>query len=338
MPTLPNPFKKGTLTHVSEVKEVDFDCDDNGKPVALITGKDSTFGMNPVIKTFYEGKHTSRGPFGDCNYDWVESPPKQLSAKKTLVYDRVALKVYKVKDFDQPTMQGRTPLKIHMIEVQSPHLILALKPIVESVGIFLEVHEVARFEAPFRPLYFCYDQIRTLYHKHISDPVLGAHLRLLLSVLSQLFDGFRAQLRNLRDSGLINYKLAWTYFARGSTVYSQAENTERLIRVVDTDYVSGRCNTLIIQGEELAFDGNSFVWQPAVVRIPHFDGNLPITDLPHYPFSFHPTPDTVKARLATRGKKVLDYQDVALRECEGVGLLEVAGKRSKCTVCTTIVH
>ena len=327
-------FKKRNVTHVRDVKSVDSLMDDDGsspKALARVTGKDATFGMNPAIKTFYEGKNSQRGIYE--NFDWVETPPKQLSAKTLKVYDRVAIKVYKIKDLEQGTVMGRTPIKIHMIDVQSPHLLAALRSILAPVGVFLELHEVARFEAPFRPLYFCYDAIRARHQACADvDAVLSAHLKLLLAVLGELFDGFRTQLAHLRASGLVSYKLAWTYFARGSTAYVVAAGTERLVRVVDTVYRRGKCAALVVQGEQLAFDGDKFAWHPVQAFIAPFEGNLPITELEAFPFSFHPNPEAVSARLTARGRMVLDYQDLAYRECEGVGIFKQEENSRKHTV------
>src|SRR5580700_3791610 len=124
------------------------------------SGRDPTFGTNAIVKTFYEGPNSGCGYF-----NWVETPPKQLKKKVALAYDRVAIKVYKVKDGDKPTISGRTPLKIHMIQIQSPILIDAIKDIVKEENVFLESSEVASFEAPFKPLYFCYDKIMALHRK-----------------------------------------------------------------------------------------------------------------------------------------------------------------------------
>lgn len=235
MPSLPF-FKKGTETHVSKIKDFDLDKD-VGASGHHYADKDATFGTSPVIKTFYESRREGNGPSGP-NFNWQETPPRQLSAKKALNHDRMAIKVYKIKDYEQKTIGGRTPLKIHMNEIQSPYLTAELKSILEPMGVFLEASETAKFEAPFRPLYFALGDIRALYDKQKASPVLGAHLKLFLSVLSDLFDGFRAQLSNLQASKLISFKLAWTYFPRGSTLYSNAENTERLIRVVDTKHIN----------------------------------------------------------------------------------------------------
>lgn len=66
----------------------------------------------------------------------METPPKQLNKKVSRAYDRVAMKVYKVRDPEKPTIAGRTPLKIHVVEIQSPILVTSLKDVVKLEGIF----------------------------------------------------------------------------------------------------------------------------------------------------------------------------------------------------------
>jgi hypothetical protein len=57
-----------------------------------------------------------------------------------------------------------------------------------------------------------------------------------------------------------------------------------------------------------------------VLDIPSFEGNRPITELDHYPLPFADDASAVKARLAARGKKVLQYQGLTYCEYEGLGL------------------
>lgn len=288
-----------------------------------VNPKDPTFGTDPVSKTFYEGKNSGGG-----HYDWVETPPKQLNKKISRAYDRVAIKIYKVKDHEKPTITGRTPLKIHMIELQSPILVTAIKDIIRDENVFLEATETATFSAPFKPLYFCYDKIVALHDQLDNDDVLKKHVYLLLEVMAEIFGGFMTHLKHLKASGLISYKLAWTYFPKNSIVYGGTKDCERLCRVIDTQYVnpSNGPATLQINCQEIGFDGDKFDWKTTALEIPTFAGNLPVTSLPSYPLSFHEDQEGVKARLTARGKKVLDYQQLTYCEYAGLGLHINAGK------------
>ena len=73
--------------------------------------KDPNFGTNPIVKTFYEGKGSCGG-----QYNWVETPPKQLKEKTARAYDRVAIKLYST-----------------FIRFLIAHFLLFLDPIVMSI-------------------------------------------------------------------------------------------------------------------------------------------------------------------------------------------------------------
>ena len=292
-------------------------------PTPTAQGKEPTFGTNPVIKTFYEGKGNG------CAINWVETPPKQLKPKISKAYDRVAIKVYKVKDPEQPTITGRTPLKIHMIEIQSPILVSSLKDVVEQEGVFLEAHETAKFTAPFKPLYFCYDEIITLYKQAGEGTILKEHLHLLTGLMVDLFGDMMAQLKHLRESKLITFNLAWTYFPRDSILYCDAEDCDRLVRVIDTQYQdNGQGRTcLSITSRNIIFNGATFEWAITCLKIPGFGGNLPVTSLPNYPLSFHADPSFLKSKMKARGEKVLDYQGLRYCEYAGTGIFDCPPKR-----------
>ena len=266
-------------------------------------GKESAFGTNAVVKTFYENHKKG----------WVETPPKQTSSKNVKMYDRVAIKVYKVPDPKQPIINGRSALKVKNLEIQSPVLVAALKDILEPLGTFLGLHETARLTEPFEPLYFAYDSIVDLYDRTYNDTVLKEHLHLLTELMGELFGTMMNRLRHLRESKLICYEYAWTYFPKGSIFYDGGKDCERLYRVVDTKYEEN-LNQMKITGQELAFDGTRFTWKTDSLRIPKFEDNIPIDSLSNYPLAFHRRADLLKARLIARGKLVLEYQELKYRE------------------------
>ena len=279
-------------------------------PTPATQEKESTFGTNAIIKTFYENHKKG----------WVETPPKQTSSKTTKVYDRVAIKVYKKVDSTKPVINGKPALYISAVDIQSPLLVAALKDIFKPLGTFLEIHETAKLTAPFKPLYFGYDSIIDLYDRTYNDTVLKEHLHLLKELLNDLFGDTMTRLKNLRESGFICYDLAWTYFPKGSIVYCGAKDCERLYRVLDTSYDGKNRGVMTVSGQEIAFNGTKFEWRPASVEIKAFNGNIPITSLKDYPLSFHKNPEQVKAKLIERGKLVLEYQDLKYRECIGIGI------------------
>ena len=270
--------------------------------------QDSTFGINAVVKTFYQ----------DHKKGWVETPPKQTSTKNVKKFDGVAIKVYKVKDLKKPVVDGRPALRFDAIEIQSPVLVAALKSILEPLGTFLEAHETARFTAPFKPLYFAYDAIIDLYDRTYNETTLKEHLHLFTELMNELFGPMMTRVRNLRESKLISYDIAWTYFPKDSVIYGGATDCERLYRVLDTEY-DEHLGLLRVSCEEIAFNGTEFAWRKKCLEIPSFSGNVPVVSLSNYPLSFHPNVELLKAKMTARGKLVLDYQELKYREYSGIG-------------------
>jgi hypothetical protein len=297
----------------SPAPTVDEDIDD--APAPLVPGKDPDFGKSTAVKVFYEGKPNRNG-----TTNWVETPPKQLKVSVTKANNRFAINIFKVKDHSQPTINGNTPLKIQSVQVQSGILVKALKDIVKDEGMYLETTETAKFSEPFKPLFFCYDKILAMQKKKHQDKLLTEHSALLVKVMDELFRGFMAHLKHLRSSGLITYKLAWTYFPKDGMLFCGTSDSERVCRIVSTAYQGGQSPHLLINCEEIEFDGETFAWQPAKLRIPMFEGNLPVTDLPSYPLSFHEDAEGVTQRLIARGKKILGYQELTYSEYSGIGL------------------
>ncbi|KAK0102745.1 hypothetical protein ONS95_006343 [Cadophora gregata] len=294
----------------------DSTVDDEVPMPSIIPGKDADFGTSASVKVFYEGKKSHGG-----HYDWVETPPKQLNEKVAKANNRVAIKIFKIKDHEQPTISGRTPLKVHSIELQSAILVAALKDILKPQGMYLETSEPARFQEPFKPLFFTYDKIIALHGRTKSNGVLKQHLNLLVQVMDEMFGSFMEHLKHLNASGLISYKLAWTYFPKHTMIFYGTKDCERICRVTGTNYVCHPHPALNVDCEEIAFDGESFDWMPVQVQTPAFGGNRPVTDLPCYPISFHDNPETVKERLTARAIKALEYQGLTYCDYTGVGLL-----------------
>ncbi|KAK3387869.1 P-loop containing nucleoside triphosphate hydrolase protein [Podospora didyma] len=286
---------------------------------ASSTAANTELGSSPSIKTLYEGPNSH-----DTSYEWVDYPPKQLSKSAAKAQDRVAIKVFKIKDTDKPVISGRASLRYHMIEIQNPLLVAALAEILKKQEMHLDVNENATFRHPFPELFFGYDDIVTAYQAlekdGTSDP-LRPFLLLLIKLLDDMFAETRAKLENLRASGLVSFKLAWAYFPRNTTMITWGNNCELLAKVTDTSYhCAGGLHFMVIEGKVLRFNGRGFQWEDYQVKLRSFGGNKPITELPAYPLEFHDGAEDVKARLTERGRKVLEYQGLAYVNYSGIAI------------------
>lgn len=285
---------------------------------------ENTQGIDPIVKTYYEGPGSGNGV-----YQWVEIPPRQMSKRVAAKLDRIGFKVYKIKDTSKPVINGKFQLKYHTLELQNPHLIAALKPILKKEGVYLHENEQATFNEPFRPLYFCADEIAALHAATPDGTPLKQQILLLLKVMGEIFGGTRSHVRELKANGLISYKLAWIYFRKDMIVYHPGKDTDRIFQVVDAKYEHKPSPHLSLSCKEVVFDGTGYVYEKVDLGLSRFGGNMPISKLPVYPIEFHPDPEGIKARLAERGRRVLDYQGLEYCMYKGVGYHENNGKVSK---------
>lgn len=283
-------------------------------------GKDPGFGAEASIKTLYEGKNSSMSYF-----DWVDYPPKQLSKSAARAQDRVAIRVYKVKDREKACLGGRFPLKYHQIDVQNPLLVAALEPIVKKEKVHLDVNETATFKEPFRPLWFCQEEIMELHKRTDSNGPLKGYLHLLLRLMDDMFGEMRVKRKHLQSSGLIDFSLAWILFPTGSTVYSYGINSEFLCKVQGTKYIQkSEGNFLLIRTKVMVFTGEEFTWQNKTLAIASFEGNTPVRELEHYPLEHHPEPAQVQKQCIERGRKALDFQGLNYCTYSGIALRTTA--------------
>ncbi|KJR86328.1 AAA family ATPase [Sporothrix schenckii 1099-18] len=287
-------------------------------------GHASVLGSSLIVKTLYEGTNV-----GDNFTNWQDYPPRQLSKSASKVQDRVAIKLYKIKDKNKPVLDGRFAMKYHQIDIQSPLIVQALAPILrDREDHHLDPDETATFHAPFRPLYFCYDAIvdklRALQPQtEPADAALHPFLKLLVCVLDQLFAEVRTKRRTLLERGLLSFEHAWAYFPRHAIVRSHGLNGDVLSRVLDTSYVQVMgAKVFVLRVQVLRFNGEAFVWQKEELKVEHFAGNRPILEFDHYPLEHLPADEqaALKTRLAARGRLVLDCQGLEYRHYTGVGM------------------
>ncbi|TVY65411.1 ATPase family AAA domain-containing protein FIGL1 [Fusarium oxysporum f. sp. cubense] len=283
-----------------------------------INNKDPSFGADTVIQTLYEGKNSDPAR---NDWDWQDFPPKQVSKAIAKARDRVAIKVYKIKDIQKGAISNRYPLKYHQVDVQNPLLVSAIEPILKKENLHLDVHDTAVFKEPFRPLWFCQDEIRDLYRNTKQDDPLKGYLQLFLRVLDEIFRDLKIKRRNLLDKDLIDFRTAWTLFPRDSTAYSYGMNSEFIAKVDGTEYDTNEgVMQLVLTAKVMAFNGEEFIWRKKSLTINEFAGNKPIRDLRHYPFERHPKKDAIEQRLVSRGRKVLDLQGLTYCSYNGIAL------------------
>jgi hypothetical protein len=299
-------------------------------------GKDSNFGKEAVIKTFYEGPRSSCR----CCINWVDHKPDELNKAVAKSHNEAAIRLYKVNDHSPGNcvFEQQHALKFHSLEIQSPFIVAAIKQVLEDSGMFLTDNQTAKFSAPFRELYFCYDKIVDIQQQYSStvEDITKKHLELLTNLMNELFGNTVAEVKNLLEKELICFDHIWTIFRKGTTVYSKVDGQDRLYRVTKVDLIKPTQDNpfryWLIECQYVQFDGTDFGLSTTKFFILEFLGNQRISSLSVYPLGFHENPH-LEARLMERGKRMLDFQDMSYYEYNGIGIDETPENEAKYTVC-----
>lgn len=283
---------------------------------------DPCFGLNASIKTLYEGPRSVPG-----TYVWVNKPPRQLSTSAAREYDGVAIRVFKVKDKEKPCIGGIWPLKYWSIEVQNPTLVEELKPILRNkMGSRLDTEYKLTFSEPFQDLWFCQEEIANLATTAKNATVLKPYLQLLLNIMDEMFGELRFTHKKFQQTGLVDFKSAWTLFPPGCAIYSYGLNSEMLCKVQSVTYKTiKQVEALVATAKVLSFNGSEFVWQTISMGIPYFKDGKPISEMQFYPLKFHPQKDALFQRLISRGKRALDLQSLEYCQYDGIALESEGG-------------
>lgn len=73
--------------------------------------------------------------------------------------------------------------------------------------------------------------------------------------MTEMFDSLMTRLQNLRESKLVCYDLAWTFFPKDTIVYCGADDCERLCSVISIKYYY---HCLSVKCQEITFTGSKF--------------------------------------------------------------------------------
>ena len=267
-----------------------------------------------VVQNFYEGPK-KKGNNEAIN--WVEKQPLQVPQGAREKYDKAAIQIYRVKDkAPDKTFGGLTPMKHHLLRIQSPLLIEAIEPILANVDIRPTDAKKIEIHPPFKELYFTHSAISDLAHREQSQTELKAYLRVLVEVMDEVLADASQTISALQSKKQISWSTTWAIFPKDIIVYSHVDGQDRLYQVVYTEQVVGRWD---ICCESIQFDGSIFGTTSKFFFIKKFSGVKPIADLKVYPIGFHWDSDLEK-RLVERGRQVLGFQDICYREYVGTGL------------------
>lgn len=301
------PPKEGSNRTLKEIDSFNSSSSEVKKPVEV------------APTTLMKVRHWYEGPKSfpcDDTWDWKDYPPKSMSESVAKSLEEYTIAVYKIKDKGKTAVGSRYPLMGHQVFIHERLLVEAVAPIFKKFGTHVNVEQSIKVKAPFVPLYLGMPDFLALHKATPDDTALKRLLEILIKVLDDLFFTIKKEVRSLRAQGLINFEHAWTYFPAGTIVYTYGRNSEMLSEVVEYGPPSTQELKLVVK--VLTFDGSGFVWRRTTLSIPAFRGNIPITELSHYPLEFHADPASVRRQLTERGKRVLDLQGLHYQMYDGI--------------------
>ncbi|RYP63894.1 hypothetical protein DL771_009069 [Monosporascus sp. 5C6A] len=227
------------------------------------------------------------------------------------------------------------------IDIVSPDLWALLKEHLGHYPYHIFRDSPVTLYSPYEPIVFQFDDLRAEAAKSSGDKKVKEDLTLLLDTIAGGSSGdekldkyfkMRPSYKKQRP-GTIQFEDLWTVFSPGMLVYGRPFQDEAQVFVVKDNRVAWPWRAQSRRGgRELApweLDAWSYDWKDGsfsrtlfTLVFEHFDGHLPLTSLPFYPFELHSEHDAVYAKLVDRGK---EFRKICEPK-EGSRLFEYKGK------------
>jgi hypothetical protein len=268
----------------------------------------SFFGRTSKVKTFFRDRD---GEDPDT-VAYTEHVPVLFPEPKKEKYDSVAIQ--KFTDRRRGIIFDRYPtLQTTHIKIQSPILCRELQPLLKPYDVDFE-DGYAEIFAPFKPLFFARHEIYRRSRQFDEGTEEREHLDLLLNdVLNEDMWQLIKEVDDLENENKITWPLLWALFPNESVVIvREHEGHEQAYQILHTDYADDNGTPLFfdIRCQYVHFNGLQFGLLEKDQTIPYFTGKKCITDLDVYPLRLAKQSSYLQQKLISRGKKVLDYQDV----------------------------
>ncbi|RTE84375.1 hypothetical protein BHE90_001007 [Fusarium euwallaceae] len=230
------------------------------------------------------------------------------------------------------------------IDITNPELWNLLKENLAHHPYHIFRDSPVTLNSPYEAIVFHWDELRAEANKVVEDEVkkrARADLGLLLDTISggssgdERLDKYFKMRPNYtkQQPGTVQFEDLWTVFRPGMLVYGHPfQNEDQVLIVKDNSRAWPWQNHTRRGGNEFApweLDAWSYDWKDGSFRrteftltFEYFDGHLPLTSLPFYPFDLHPKHDAVRRQLIKRGKQ---FRSICESK-EGSRLFEYSGQ------------
>jgi hypothetical protein len=210
-----------------------------------------------------------------------------------------------------------------VVNINSQHLKDLLKETVGSYpGVNLDTKDIALTQ-PCRLLYHYLDEIKQHGEKFEAGSEAAAHYHVLLDHIQEEFGETIQEADNLREQGVMSYQHLWTVFKPKTIAFARVLGQIQAFRVLDSHYQCGQNPRMVLQLQQVDFDGKRFGHRTEQMAIPAYLGAVSIHKLDVVPRLFFPRVDEVEERLIARGRRFEQYAGIHFAEHAAIALEHV---------------
>ena len=264
------------------------------------------------VKDLYKGKENCL-----CCITWSAEPQKKLPEKSSDEAGGYAILTRRTEghgDF------GRDQ-KLHSIVIQSPLIRDVLEPVLkEYPGITSELSSLT-IEAPFACFYHRWAELKAAFKLCTGET--AQHMGLLMTILTEEFDGTQKAMSDLLRNDVIEYKYLWALFNPGAVLITKTQGLEAAMVLEDTveydDQNGDEGYALLCR--HIDYNGSTTGFVSTTIKIPEFKGSKSLSSLPTVPLRTREDQQDVTERLVRQGKRFAELRNASFLEYAGVAFL-----------------
>ncbi|KAG9690199.1 P-loop containing nucleoside triphosphate hydrolase protein, partial [Aureobasidium melanogenum] len=220
------------------------------------------------------------------------------------------------------SQDGKNVNKV-VVQINSQHLKDLLKEAIGSYpGVSLDTKDIALTQ-PCRLLYHYLDEIKALGEKFEAGSEAAAHYQVLLNHIQEEFGETIQEANNLREQNVMSYQHLWTVFKPKTMAFARVLGQVQAFRVLDSHYQCGQNPRLVLQLQQVDFDGKRFGHRNEQMGIPAYLGAVGISKLNVVPRLFFPQVEEVEQALIARGRRFEQYAGIHFAEHAAIALEHV---------------
>lgn len=193
-------------------------------------------------------------------------------------------------------------------------------------GIVTDVTRL-KFDAPFQCFVHRWDDLAAAQ----TDPKWDGVTREHTSVLFKILKNELGEIIQLREDCLktktVSFEHVWTLFPPGCTVWGSKNSQPIAAKFTGGNYAKTQCgNVYALDCKIIDWDGNIMGWSDHRLSIPEYLGTTSFSNLPCFPFNYHPQVDVATMMLLARGRRFEELAGYHYKAYKGVAIYRVDGE------------